>query len=242
METLLEIVTQACDELGLPRDTSAATSTNPQTRQMVALLNAAGYDLMRRHAWGDLVNLQTFPTVASTSDYSFSDMSVDDFDRFVNETHWDRTNQQFMIGPITPQEDRSLREGLTASVSIYKKYRVLGHTSGLRIWPTPDAVETLVFEYVSNNWARSSAGDGQATFEADSDTSVFDPWLMVKELKFRFRAAKGLEATALEMERTMMRDELIAADLGGRTLRMDGGTMDTRFATLNNVPEGNWSL
>lgn len=242
LSTILEIVQRSCDELGLPRPSVVFASTDASTVQMRAIANSAGRFLMRYHAWGDLITLGSFSTSNGTSDYSFSTMSITDFDRFVPETHWDRTNDRFIIGPSLPQVDRYRQESGVAQASINKFYRALGKSNGIRIWPTPTATETLVFEYVSNKWARPTGGGTDTEFDTDTDTSVFEPDLMVKEIKWRFLAAKGMPtAQPLKDECDAYRDYLVGTDLGGKTLDMTGDRVKD-FMDGSNIPDGSWDL
>lgn len=240
--TILDIVTRACDEMGLPRPSTLFASTNPDPVQMRAHANAAGLHLMTSHSWGDLTTLGSFSTVSGTSDYTFATMSITDFDRFVPETHWDRTNDQFIIGPSIPQTDRWRQESGVAQASINKFYRALGKTNGIRIWPTPSATETLVFEYISKNWARATGGvTPKVEFDTDTDESVFEPTLMVKEIKWRFLAAKGLPtAEYAKTECDAYFERLVAADLGGKTIDLSG-VPERDFLDVS-IPDGSWGI
>lgn len=49
--TLLQLVTQAMSEVGLPSPSVVAASSDSQVLQFLALLNAAGYEISRQHPW-----------------------------------------------------------------------------------------------------------------------------------------------------------------------------------------------
>lgn len=57
MPTALSIVQDAVDELGLPSVTFITNNTNTSVRQIVGLLNAAGYELYQAHQWTQLQKL-----------------------------------------------------------------------------------------------------------------------------------------------------------------------------------------
>ena len=109
------------------------------------------------------------------------------------------------------------------------------------IFPTPTAIETLVYEYVSSRWARSSVGVAQAEFAADTDTTVFDPDLMRAEIKWRYLAAKGMVFDDARAEAMAIRESRIAADLGGTTMSMSPAP-NAQFIELDNLPDNSWSL
>jgi hypothetical protein len=235
LSTLLDILQRAADELGLPRPSSAA-SADVGARQLFALANATGRDLMRVHDWGALQTLATITTQAGIADYALPA----DFHRVVPDTHWDRSNDWRMSGPDTPQMDRWRRESGVAETGTRRTFRQVG--GKVRIFPTPTAAgQELVYEYVSQHWARSATNTVQEEMAADTDTCVFSKDLMVKGVKWRFMAAKGLYADALRDEFNDLRDLEIAADIGGTTLDMAPSEGDGPI-DLGSLPDGNWSL
>lgn len=62
--TLLELVQQVCDELMIQRPQTVAGSTDPQIRQLLALLNRLGVDLSRQAQWQRLNREHLLTTVA----------------------------------------------------------------------------------------------------------------------------------------------------------------------------------
>lgn len=62
--TLLELVQQTCDELMINRPTTVAGSTDPQIRQLLALLNRLGSDISRQAQWQRLNREHIITTVA----------------------------------------------------------------------------------------------------------------------------------------------------------------------------------
>lgn len=62
--TLLELIQQVCDELMISRPSTVASSTDPQTRQLLALLNRLGADISRQYEWQQLNREHVLTTVA----------------------------------------------------------------------------------------------------------------------------------------------------------------------------------
>lgn len=221
--TALDIARRAADELNLDRPASLPSGTAETDRQLFALLNRTGRQLMREHAWSALQTLATITTVASQDTYDLPE----DYARQIDDTSFNRADNWRVIGPISPQQDRLLRDGVQI-IGIGYRFRIKGRQ--ISIYPVPTASgQVLAFEYISAYWARSAAGVPKDEFTLDTDKSVFDPDLMVTGLKWRFMAAKGM-GTAEGMLGEFMadRDVLIAADLGGTTINMSG--MDCRDA------------
>ena len=60
--TMLELVQQVTNELGVATPTSVAGNTNQDVIQILALMNANGYEFLRRHAWRELTKQYSFYT------------------------------------------------------------------------------------------------------------------------------------------------------------------------------------
>lgn len=234
LNTLLEIVRRAAGEMGIPRPSTVAGNTDLQAQQLFDFANAVGADLLEHYPWTALHTLATVTTVNGQADYDLPG----DFQGFLSDTGWDRTNRWRLIGPDTPQADRALRESGMVD-PVYRRFRRYGDR--ITINPTPSASgETLVYEYVSKNWAIASGGTGKEEFTADDDTTIWPGRLMVDGIKMRFMAAKGMYADPLRDEFEARRDRLVASDLGTGTLNM-GGDCDGPLSNPG-VPDGNWSL
>lgn len=235
LSTLLEICQRASDELSIARQSAYVGGSTSDSRTLLACAQAAGRELMRAHEWGALQTLGTITTANGTSSYALAS----DYDRMISDTGWDRTNDWMMVGPDTPQINRYLNESGVAQTGVRKRFRLQG--TSLVIFPTPTAIETLVYEYVSGKWARSSGSVAQAEFAADSDTTVFDADLMRAEIKWRYLAAKGMAFDDAKAEAFMIRESRIAADLGGTSLSMSPAP-GAQFIELDNLPDNSWSL
>ena len=242
LNSILEITNRACDELGLPRPgvSGLVGSQTPQDRQMLALLQAAGGDLLRDHDWSNLYTTASITLATASSSYSLPT----DFERLIEDSGWDRTNQFPMTGNIPVQQHQYWLSSLVTAPSTRKEYRLFlgNNASTLYIHPTPDASESLSFIYIKKYWATDSLGNNPAdTITADTDLTLYKPELLVKELKWRFRAAKGLDATAQKFECDNFKEVMLARDVSTGVLDMTG-TQPMAPLDFVNIPDGNWSL
>ena len=64
--SLLTIIQDTTDRLGIIRPSSVVGSSDPQVRQLLALAQQEGKELSRRHNWTALINEKTF-TAALTA-------------------------------------------------------------------------------------------------------------------------------------------------------------------------------
>lgn len=187
--TVLTLAQEVADNVPVSSPTALLGSTADTARLLRSQAQKAGKSLMRAHPWVVLVKEFSFSTVASTEDYALPS----DFDRMESHTAWDRTNFTQMRGGRSPQEWQFIKSSVLAqSVGIHKRFRIKPVTTAKRFFidPIPDAVETLVFEYVSENWAKSSGGAEQNKWLADDDVGILEEYLI--ELGTLWRVLKRL--------------------------------------------------
>ena len=187
--TLLTLSQNVADFTGFERPTTVIDNTDPIARQLLALAKREGTQLMRATAWPILLKEHTFSTSSGTAAYALPA----DFDRLVNETVYNRSDNDIFSGPLTPAEYQLQNYG-TASSGTTEKFRLKAASNALKfeIDPTPSSTQTIGFEYVSSYYSQSSGGTGQAAWAADTDTGILDESLFELGLTFRFKQAHGL--------------------------------------------------
>lgn len=182
--TLLTIAQNVADEVNIIRPASVIGSDQEEARKILRYANKCGVKLMRQFAWQALRTEQTFTGVAGSEQTS---ILPSDFDRFVPETFWDRTNKVLCVGPIGAVEWQSLKASDFAGST-----RFTWRGDSVLTIPDLDGGESLAFEYVSKNWCQSSASVGQAAWTADDDTGVLDEELLTLGTVYEFLAGEDL--------------------------------------------------
>lgn len=218
--SLLQIIQDATDELGLPRPAAVVSNTDNTVRALLRYANAEGKALARhKSSWAELQREHTFSTADGTAEYSLPD----DFDRFIDDTAWDRANYWEMRGPLSPQDWQEVKSGLTQTAALRRRWRVKRAASGSAkvffVDPTPSSVDTLVFEYISSGWCRNAADDTYySRWNADTDEPLLDAEVMTKGVVWRWKAGRGLEYAIDLAEYEGMRDERAASSSGSKIL------------------------
>lgn len=180
------------------------------------------------HDWQLLTEEQTFTTDGSES-YAFSDIVTDDdFERPLTETEWDRSNERKMQ-IVTAAEWQDLKSGIITQTGINRYARARGNNFII----TPDnAGETLVFEYISNFYAKDLNGAKKATFTADTDLPRFKENLVELGLKAYLKTEYGLPAQT-EMDRYYdSATKLSAQEKPQKVIRPKRGRNSSRFVTV----------
>ena len=130
----------------------------------------AGQFMLEAHDWSVLRTEEPITTAASDFDYALPS----DFHKFIHDTAWDQSNERQMKGSLSPQAWRWANDA-TVVVGQLRKWFQIKATQGdgdngvIEIFPTPDAVETLIYEYISENWARTTGGTPKNTMDVDTD-------------------------------------------------------------------------
>lgn len=232
--SLLTIVSEVCGRLDLPVPSAVAGSTDAQVVQLQALANKAGRDLASDYAWQTLVAEQTFTTTNTSVQ---SGAIPPDLDRFIPNSFFNRSTRRPIVGPVTPQQWQWLIAQPSFS-TVYLMYRERG--GEFLIGPptvAPPAGQTMAFEYVSVNWAKSASGTPQASFQADTDTAYLDEGLIADATVWMFLRAKGM-SYAEEMATYERNLEKAKARDGGST---ELSIVPTRInLSRANVPDGSW--
>ena len=65
--TMVQLVTECTQELGIPTPSTVAGNNSQDIVQLLALMNACGYELLRRADWRELTRQHTFYTEATTT-------------------------------------------------------------------------------------------------------------------------------------------------------------------------------
>jgi len=151
-----------------------------------------------------------------------------DFDYFINDTWFDRTNRWRLLGPDSPQQDQFVRSGIVA-LGPRRHFRQLGSLANTyRLWPAPSEIAAplqLVFEYQSMNSIQAAGVSNYATnttqWVNDTDTPILNDRAIIMGVKARFWAQKGMAGAALMMKQyDDFVERQIARDGGAKKLSL----------------------
>ena len=189
--TLLSICQDVVREIGLIPVPSSVVGNNGSelAQRLLGVCNLAGEKLARAHDWTDLMAEFTVTLASGDADYALPA----DFNRFSDETLWNRNTDRKLDGPITQREWQQI-QGNNINAGIYQKWRKRGNQ--LLITPTPaagDVGHVIYGEYVSKNWCESSGGTDQSTWTADGDVGILDEYLIKLGIRWRLKNALGEE-------------------------------------------------
>lgn len=237
--TALEVLKQTAGELGLPQLPTVTGIENIQAIQLLSLLNSAGNELLMYYPWAQFSEQWVFNTVVGQGDYPLPD----DWLYFRDQTQWDRTDHWPLLGPKSPQEWAWLKGSLVAALP-RQRFRVANDK--LMLWPVPAAGATpsvveLAMEYIKKNWLIGAGGVPQSMIVADGDILMYNPWLLIKFVKFKFYELKGFSTVGVQADFMRVYNSLTGKDVGGKILSLSPRGV-SQFLGPWSVPDGSWNV
>ena len=240
----LDTLNQVAGEVGLPRMATIVVGPDDQNsvqiNQLLAALNSAGNELGLYYPWEQFHREIEYQLVEGQGAYALPP----DWNYFIDQTQWDRTNHWPLLGPKSPAEWAWLKGGLLASFP-RMRYRVMNNK--LEFWPVPQSNSEfrMAMEYVSSHWVQSpDAVDQQpdkAMVNQDGDILWYHPWLLVKYAKLKWMTLKNFPAEAAASDFKQMYDSLKGKDTGAQVLSMVPQRTPF-FIGPWSVPDGNWNV
>lgn len=186
--SLLSIAQDVADAIGLARPTAVISSTNQVSRQILAMAKETLDELAGMDTWPVLEVVYTFPTVVEQETYALPD----DFGRLIGDSTYLASQYYQMRGSLSPGDWSRQRDALPTQIGRYKM-RLFGDPVQMHIVPTPQTVETVMFEYLTTNRVIKSNNTRGPTYEADTDVCMLPETLVYKGTKWRLKRAKGLD-------------------------------------------------
>ncbi len=183
--TLLELCKRVARDAKTAVPNTIISNAELEAVQLLQAARSTMQDLLKRVDWEELIAEATITTVASTQAYNLPS----DFDRIIDETAWNVTNNDPMIGVTTAREWQYLQNSSTSTSSVLDYYRIRG--GQVLIFPTPASVESLIYEYITNTPIESSGGTAQEDWLADTDVPRIDQYLVELGIRWRFRKING---------------------------------------------------
>ena len=231
--SLLTIIQNSCDSIGLTRPSVVIASTDQNVRTLLAFAQTEGRELLDRYSWPATQIEKTHTSLAAELQGVMTTLAPG-FSYITSSTFWDRTLSQPVTGPLAPIEWQALKA--RTATGPYASYRIFG--GKLFAYPAPPAGNTWVFEYQSTYFCQSSSGTNQSAWAADSDVGVLDENLMEMGVIWRFKKKNGLDYSEdFRSYEQKLANETSRAG-GKRMLFMgDGGPPVSGIY----VPEGSWS-
>lgn len=154
-------------------------------KQIFQAIKTSITDLARNYQWQELQKEYTFSSVVNQAGYNLPS----DFDRLIDNTFWNASQNWAMIGGLTPESWRVLKNSLLTQAETVEYFRIRGNQ--IIIHRTPSVVESYVYEYITKNIVKSASNVAQSEFLADTDNTVIDEYLIRLDTTWRWLKNNG---------------------------------------------------
>lgn len=230
MANPLDLINDVLSETGYQTLSTLIGNGSNTARRFLAIANRAG-QVMARKNWSILLKRNIITSASSAESY----VLPSDFDRFIQNTHWNLTNEEPMDGPISVQRWQANKSGV-AAITVNDRFQIRadGNQQRYFIDPIPTASEQVSFYYATKNWCRSLAGVRQSEWLADTDVLLLDDLVYGLDLTWRWLKAVRRPYGEEYNEFLRERDMAFARDGDAPTLRILGPVETTPTA---NIPE-----
>ena len=236
--SLLSIIEDVADEVGITKPTEIVTSTDNNVIQLLSIANREGKALASRYRWTRMLAEATWTIVAAADQGLINSaiVTAGDFDYIMDDTMWNRTTSLPILGSLNPVDWQTLQAFPVTGP--YQQYKI--EQGKIFIDPAPTSADTAAFHYKTTSWCESSGGTGQARWAADTDVGRLNEELLTLGIIWRWRKRKGLEyAEDFNIYEIQVMDAM-ARDGGKPRLALNGGIRHRLPGVM--VPLGSWSV
>lgn len=219
--------------LGLPVTAAAASSQDKTVQQLWQLASEVGQQLMDAFAWQVLMAEFSITTVPGTTQYALPE----DFDTFVNDASWNRTQRLPAIGALTEVEWQTLKARNLGGTTFAMMYIIANDK--VEFYDVGSTPQNIVLPYNSRGWVRSATNVYRDTLQADDDVVLYDPQLFKVALKLAWQTAKGFDISGTNMEMSRVLAAAKDKDAPSRTLSLRNGANGVLLNQIN-IPDTNY--
>lgn len=186
MSTLFEIassILQETKDLQIPA--SFVGNNEPVAKQILEAIKTSLYEVSRSYDWQELQKEYSFTTTTDVQEYDLPT----DFDRFINLTFWNSSNQMQVFGPLDAQKWRQIVNSTISGGASYNYFRI--RANKIVLYPAVSGGENFIYEYITKNFVKNADGELQSDFTDDSDEPTIDSYIIKLDAIWRFLKNNG---------------------------------------------------
>ncbi len=234
--SMLSLIQRFAEEINVNTPGQVMGTTDPQTKQIKALLQKEVDDLAGRGDWQELTNEATHTTLALEDQGTIKSIASNGFRYIKNGTIWDRDLRL----PVYVIDGTDWQQVKAIAVT-GPRYQARIRGGDLISNPVPAAGHTWAFEYITWNALTDSTGVTQKQyFTADSDLMLLPEPIIEAGLQWRWKKQKGFEYA----EDFRSYEVMVANGLARNNMRrtLDMGMRQYTPQPKIFVNDGNWGV
>jgi hypothetical protein len=210
--SILEILNNVLSQSGFHEKASFFNSQDLDDKQMAAIANRVGYEILNFYRWPLLRVSHEIDLQAGEESYTLPA----DFQSLVPDSVWEADGSRIAEWP-TPDGRWYMYKFSAFSVGGVARIKMHGSTVDII---NDGAASVIEFEYITNAYAKAeSSGDLKAAFTLDTDTFRLDDQLLILGIQAHWQQAKGIPTYQEHYANYMNKmREAIARAAAGRTI------------------------
>ena len=187
---ILEIAQDAADICAVARPTDLFNSSSQNDQLYASVVHSALDSLLRKAEWATLTREASLYTVSGVKDYLIENIAPD-FYSLVNGTMYMKGDMRDVIGAITEEKWRQLKQYHTVDVDVFFKIQ----NNKIKFYKDPEG-KKFKFTYKSNAVCYDAkTGEPKPRLTANTDIPVFDTYLVKLAIIWRWLKRTGLDYT-----------------------------------------------
>jgi hypothetical protein len=111
----------------------------------------------------------------------------------------------------------------------------------LLIYPKPGNIVVFSMEYIKKNWVLTNTAAEVSMITTDGDILMYNPWLLIKFIKFKFYELKGFPTTGVQSDFMRIYTSLTGKDVGGAILSL-APRHTSPYLGPWSIPDGSWDV
>lgn len=236
MTTVLSIVQDFTERLGLPTPSALVGVTESSVRQYRALLNQIAQDLAE-YRWQQQKIRGAFTATAASDQGLLTDLFGAGYSGLVPDSMWNETKHIRVYGPVSDAVWQALQTLPTAG----PEYQAWVSGNHLYLQPAPAVTDVFSAVYITKDVFLDVDGlTTKSRLTADDDSFLFPDNVVSRALEYKWRKQKGeagweddYNAYIGLLAKNIVRD-------GAPTFQMDSPNQAPRPGIV--IPPGSWNV
>jgi len=231
--TILSIVQEAVERIGLSAPPTLIGSTNKTSIQCRALLRQEIKALSKKIAWQALQEEVSFMTIAVENQGVITTL-FPNLDYIIDDTIYNRTTRIPLYGPMSPQVQAINKAWINTNP--WGQYFI--EDNELHIYPVPPSGQNVFAKYVTN-FVGTNGSNRITAFTADTDFPILDEEVITLGVMWRFKHQNGFEYMEDFNAYESMVNNLVLRDTPKPILNMDA---PQNYIPGTFVQAGGWGI
>jgi hypothetical protein len=228
----VDIINQVGVEVGLPAVTDPFTSSDPQYKRLINLLNICGNELIDLYPWSRIINEFKLTVVPGQVEY---DLPLD-WNCMIDQTMWRKGG----LYPGFPASDQTWQYLANSQTGLVISVLFQENQGKLFIYPGVADGTQINMRYQSRGWAYSGTPPAEVyrdNVTAGTNVIVLDPTLISRYLKMKFLESVGFDTQKATDDFHLFLESRSSKDRSAPILNVArGGAVNFRYMDQNNVP------